>query len=92
MSIVQRKALTPNDFDSLEALAERLLCFVYDYRQIAQPFTAVGSASSARPSARSGNFRHHTPLRARAMLLNEDERLRSDAEVERFLRSVAPGS
>ncbi len=37
-SIVQRKALTPNDFDSLEALAERLLGFSDHYRQIAQPF------------------------------------------------------
>jgi hypothetical protein len=37
-SIVQRKALTPNDFDSLEALAERLLRFGHHYRQIAQPF------------------------------------------------------
>lgn len=37
-SIVQRKALTPNDFDSLDALAERLLRFGNHYRQIAQPF------------------------------------------------------
>jgi len=37
-SIVQRKALTPNDFDSLEALTERLLRFGDHYRQIAQPF------------------------------------------------------
>jgi hypothetical protein len=37
-SIVQRKALTPNDFDSLDALAERLLGFSDHYRQIAQPF------------------------------------------------------
>jgi DDE superfamily endonuclease len=37
-SIVQRKALTPNDFDSLEALTERLLHFAEHYRQIAQPF------------------------------------------------------
>lgn len=37
-SIVQRKALTPNDFDSLEALAERLLRFGEHYRQIARPF------------------------------------------------------
>jgi len=37
-SIVQRKALTPNDFDSLDALAERLLGFGEHYRQIAQPF------------------------------------------------------
>jgi len=37
-SIVQRKALTPNDFDSLDALGERLLRFGEHYRQIAQPF------------------------------------------------------
>jgi hypothetical protein len=37
-SIVQRKALTPNDFDSLETLAERLLSFSDRYRQIARPF------------------------------------------------------
>ena len=37
-SIVQRKALTPNDFDSLDVLAERLLRFGERYRQIAQPF------------------------------------------------------
>jgi hypothetical protein len=37
-SIVQRKALTPNDFDSPQALAERLLHFGDHYRQIARPF------------------------------------------------------
>src|SRR3954453_3263987 len=37
-SILQRKALTPNDFVSLEALAERLLAFGEHYRQIARPF------------------------------------------------------
>jgi hypothetical protein len=37
-SIVQRKALTPNDFDSLDALTERLLRFSEHYRQIAKPF------------------------------------------------------
>ena len=37
-SIVQRKALTPNDFDSLDALAQRLLGFADHYRQIARPF------------------------------------------------------
>src|SRR6266480_1996150 len=37
-SIVQRKALTPNDFDSLDALGSRLLDFGTHYRQIAQPF------------------------------------------------------
>jgi DDE superfamily endonuclease len=37
-SIVQRKALTPNDFESLEQLAARLLSFGEHYRQIAAPF------------------------------------------------------
>jgi hypothetical protein len=37
-SIVQRKALTPNEFDSLDALAQRLLSFSDRYRQIARPF------------------------------------------------------
>ena len=37
-SIVQRKALTPNDFGSLDELAERLLGFADHYRQIARPF------------------------------------------------------
>jgi DDE superfamily endonuclease len=37
-SIVQRKALTPNDFHSLDALSERLLAFGQHYRQIARPF------------------------------------------------------
>jgi hypothetical protein len=34
----KRKALAPNDFDSLQALAERLLDFGDHYRQIARPF------------------------------------------------------
>ena len=37
-SILQRKALTPNDFSSLAALAERLLNFQRYYETIAQPF------------------------------------------------------
>jgi hypothetical protein len=37
-SIVQRKALTPNDFGSLDQLAERLLAFGEHYRHLAQPF------------------------------------------------------
>ena len=36
-SILQRKALTPNDFPSLEALQERLLSFARYYEAIAQP-------------------------------------------------------
>jgi len=37
-SIVQRKVLTPNDFDSLEAVADRLLRFQEQYEAIATPF------------------------------------------------------
>jgi hypothetical protein len=37
-SIVQRKALTPNDFDSLKALRQRLIGFQNHYERIAQPF------------------------------------------------------
>ena len=37
-SIVQRKALTPNDFASLEQLGERLIAFGRRYREIARPF------------------------------------------------------
>jgi hypothetical protein len=37
-SILQRKALTPNDFPSLEALQERILSFQRHYEQIAKPF------------------------------------------------------
>jgi len=37
-SIIQRKVLTPNDFDSLAAVADRLLSFQNHYQQIAKPF------------------------------------------------------
>jgi len=37
-SIVQRKALTPNDFASLAELEQRLLTFGRHYRKIAEPF------------------------------------------------------
>jgi hypothetical protein len=37
-SIVQRKALTPNDFHSLEEVEERLLAFQNYYESIARPF------------------------------------------------------
>ena len=37
-SVVQRKVLTPNDFPSLDAVAERLLEFQSYYEQIARPF------------------------------------------------------
>ena len=37
-SVLQRKALTPNDFASLEALEERILSFQQHYESIAKPF------------------------------------------------------
>jgi len=37
-SIVQRKVLTPNDFASLDEVAERLLAFERRYEQLAKPF------------------------------------------------------
>lgn len=37
-SIIQRKILTPNDFDSLEAVAQRLYQFQKRYEKIAKPF------------------------------------------------------
>jgi hypothetical protein len=37
-SVVQRKVLTPNDFPSLDAVAERLLEFQSYYEQLARPF------------------------------------------------------
>jgi DDE superfamily endonuclease len=37
-SIVQRKVLTPNDFDSLSGVARRLTEFEHLYNQIAEPF------------------------------------------------------
>jgi hypothetical protein len=37
-SVVQRKALTPNDFPSLPAVAQRLMDFQRYYEQVAQPF------------------------------------------------------
>jgi hypothetical protein len=37
-SILQRKVLTPNDFDSLFALEDRILAFQDRYQQYARPF------------------------------------------------------
>jgi hypothetical protein len=59
-SIVQRRALSPNSFDSLDELADRLLRFGEHYRQIARPFdwtftAPTWSACSPRsPSASRG--------------------------------------
>ena len=37
-SVLQRKALTPNDFKDLDALAARIMAFEDHYRQVAEPF------------------------------------------------------
>src|SRR3989304_4151368 len=37
-SILQRKALTPNDFPSLQVLEERIIGFQHHYERIAKPF------------------------------------------------------
>ena len=37
-SVVQRKVLTPNDFASIEVLAERLVAFQERYERVAEPF------------------------------------------------------
>ena len=37
-AIVQRKALTPNDFPNLEAVKKRLLDFQTRYQEVARPF------------------------------------------------------
>ncbi|HEY6791019.1 MAG TPA: transposase, partial [Trebonia sp.] len=37
-SIIQKKAISPNDFPSLEKLSETLLAFVDRYNQTAKPF------------------------------------------------------
>lgn len=38
LSVVQRKALTPNDFPDLDAVEQRLHDFARHYEQIAKPF------------------------------------------------------
>jgi hypothetical protein len=47
-SIVQRKALRPNSFDSLDDLANRLLRFGEHYRRIARPFDWTFSRADLR--------------------------------------------
>ncbi len=57
-SIVQRKALSPNSFDSLDELADRLLRFGEHYRRIARPFdwtfSRAAACSPRSPSASHG--------------------------------------
>ena len=62
-SVVQRKALTPNDFPSLEAVAERLTNFERHFESIARPFEwkftrADLNALIARMRARQSQSQH----------------------------------
>jgi transposase len=38
-SVIQKKVVTPNDFDSLEQLSQTLLAFIHRYNQNARPFS-----------------------------------------------------
>ena len=50
-SIVQRKALTPNDLTTLDALAERLLRFGEHYRHLARPSSGHSPAKTSTASS-----------------------------------------
>jgi len=55
-SIVQRKALTPNDFPSLDAVRDRLLGFQEHYEKIATPFQWAFTRSDLDHLLASINF------------------------------------
>jgi len=52
-SIVQRKVLTPNNFDTLAAVARRLNGFERHYNEIAEPFGWDFTREKARKVARA---------------------------------------
>jgi hypothetical protein len=52
LSIVQRKALTPNDFPNLQALTDRLTTFAEHYRTIARPFDSTFTRNDPTRSSR----------------------------------------
>jgi hypothetical protein len=72
------RSFAPNDLPGRSSGASSSLWPDTAYRRYRQLTLYPGERSVACPSA--------------GMSLDEDERLRSDAEVECFLRSVAPGS
>lgn len=64
-SIVQRKALTPNDFRSLQEVEQRLLGFQSHYQSIAKPFQwRFTRADLAKLLARFNQAQAPTPLAA----------------------------
>jgi hypothetical protein len=71
-SIVQRKALTPNDFTSLMDLSRRLMAFEHHYQTIAQPFEwrfATGPRDPAKqtnPTSCKGSLKYVTEYMKRS--------------------------
>jgi hypothetical protein len=65
-SILQRKVLTPNDFDSLFALEDRILAFQSRYQENARPFEwkftrgPIAAPRQARPREGGMTIRHRT--------------------------------
>ena len=47
-SVIQKKVVTPNDFDSLELLSATLLAFTDRYNQAARPFNWTFTAADLR--------------------------------------------
>jgi hypothetical protein len=65
-SIIQKKALTPNDFAGLDQLSDTLLAFTRRYNQNARPFSWKYTASdlgrylTAIPAAPAAAARQHS--------------------------------
>lgn len=62
-SVIQKKVVTPNDFDSLGQLFAALLAFIDRYNQIARPFTWKYTASDLYELLNriSRHEQHHDP-------------------------------
>ena len=65
-SIVQRKALTPNDFATLPELARHLMDFGQHYRNVARPFEWTFTRTDLERVLDKINDREHAPLAAAA--------------------------
>jgi hypothetical protein len=61
-SIVQRKALTPNDFGSLPELAQHLMDFAQHYRNVARPFEWTFTRADLDRVLAKITDRDHAPL------------------------------
>jgi len=66
-SIVQRKALTPNDFATLPELARHLMDFGQHYRTIAQAFEWTFTRAKLASRDRQDRPARQPPARARGM-------------------------